>query len=74
MMFSLTGYQNVQSIFSAEIKLFFLGSWKHVHLAFSRGGGDQKNFNRGASVTFLGLKFDKLLFFCVAQNEGYFWG
>ena len=28
-------------------------------------------FDRGARDNFLGLKFDKLLFFGVAQNEGY---
>ena len=35
-------------------------------------GGTRKNFYRGARVTFLGLKFDKLLFFGVAQNKSYF--
>ena len=34
-------------------------------------GGTRKNFDRDARVTFLGLK---LLFFWVAQNEGYFLG
>ena len=38
------------------------------------GGGTRKNFDRDARVTFLGLKFDNLLFFWVAQNEGYFLG
>ena len=33
------------------------------------GGGD---FDRDARVTFLYLKLYKLLFFGVAQNEGYF--
>ena len=36
--------------------------------------GDSKNFDRDAGVIFLSLKFDKLLFLGVAQNEGYFWG
>ena len=39
-----------------------------------RGGDTRKNFDMDARVTFLGLKFDNLLFFWVAQNEGYFWG
>ena len=41
------------------------------------GGGARKNFDRGAHVIVLGLKFDRLLFFLgggVAQNEGYFIG
>ena len=38
------------------------------------GGGTRKYFDRDARITFLGLKFDKLLFFVVAQNEDYFWG
>ena len=41
------------------------------------GGGTRKNFDRDARVTFLpilGLKFENLLSFWVAQNEGYFWG
>ena len=37
-------------------------------------GGTRKNFDRDARVTFLGLKFHNLLFFGVAQNEGYFLG
>ena len=31
-------------------------------------GGTRKNFDRGAHVTFLGLKFNKLLSFWVAQK------
>ena len=38
------------------------------------GGGTRKNFDSDARVTFLGLKFDNLLFLGVAQYEGYFWG
>ena len=38
------------------------------------GGGTRKNFDRNARSTFWGLKFDNLLFWGVAQNEGYFWG
>ena len=38
------------------------------------GGGTGKNFDRDARVTFLGLKFHNLLFFWVAQTEGYFLG
>ena len=37
-------------------------------------GGTRKKFDRDARVTFLGLKFHNLLFFWVAQNEGYFLG
>ena len=36
------------------------------------GGGTRQNFDRGAHVIFLGLKLDQLLWFWVAQNEGYF--
>ena len=35
-------------------------------------GGTRKSFDRDARVTFLGLKFDNLLFLGVVQNEGYF--
>ena len=38
------------------------------------GGGTRKYFDRDARVIFLGLKFHNLLFFGVAQNEGYFLG
>ena len=38
------------------------------------GGGTLKNFDRDARVIFLGLKFDKFLFFGVAQNEAYVFG
>ena len=38
------------------------------------GGSTRKNFDRDARVIFLGLKFHNLLFFWVAQNEGYFLG
>ena len=38
------------------------------------GSGDTKNHvDRDARVTFLGLKFNKLLLLGAAQNEGYFW-
>ena len=37
------------------------------------GGGTRKNFDRDARVTFLGLKFDKLLFFGCSK-WGLFWG
>ena len=46
-------------------------------------GGTQKNFDRDARVTFLGLKFDNLLFFEVLKMRviwggvkirQYFWG
>ena len=33
-----------------------------------------KKFSQGCFCYFCGLKFDKLLFFWVAQNESYFWG
>ena len=36
------------------------------------GGGHSKKFDRDARVTFLGLKFNNLLYFWVAQNEGFF--
>ena len=39
-----------------------------------RPGGTRKNFDRDVRVTFLGLKFNNLLFFGVAQNEGYILG
>ena len=32
-----------------------------------------KKFRQGCSCYFLGLKFDELLFFGVAQNDAYFW-
>ena len=39
------------------------------------GGGHSKKFGQGCSCYLLGLKFDNLLFFWVAQNEGdFFWG
>ena len=39
------------------------------------GGGALGKILTGVLVLFiLGLQFDKLLFFGVAQNEGYFWG
>ena len=38
------------------------------------GGGTRKNFDRDARVNLLGLKSENMLFFWVAQNEGYFWG
>ena len=38
------------------------------------GGGTRKHFNWGARVIFGRLKFDRLLFFGVAQNEGCFKG
>ena len=38
-------------------------------------GGHSKQFRQGCLCYFLGgFKFDRLLFFGVAQNEGYFWG
>ena len=35
--------------------------------------GTRKNFDRGAHLIFWGLKFNKLLFYEVAPNWGYFW-
>ena len=40
-----------------------------------QGGGALEKISIGMLVLlFLGLKFDNLLFFGVAQNEGQFWG
>ena len=50
-------------------------SYEVISYTQGGGGGTLKNFDRGAHVIFWGLKFDsQLLFFGVAQNEGYFWG
>ena len=38
------------------------------------GGGTLKSFDMDARVTFLVSKFDNLLIYWVAQNEGYFLG
>ena len=45
----------------------------HIGL-FPRGGGTQKNFDRDARVTFLGLKFHNLLFLGLLKMRVIFWG
>ena len=50
-----------------------LTSWMSSTWEWSPGGHSKK-FDRDARVIFWGLKFHNLLFFWVAQNEGYFSG
>ena len=45
------------------------------HFNVGGGGGGLEKISTGVPVLFfLGLKFDRLLFFWVALNEDYFWG
>ena len=48
--------------------------WSNKDMVVSQGGGTCENFDRGALVIFLGLKFTKMSFFWVSLSWHHFFG